>query len=550
MTRLLACAGVVLATTVWAQGASRSLSVAATASRDAYEQARRAPRCQQTIAPMLSSVGARIDALNRTATDPDITALKLELGTVAVRAPRAGCPLEVVDQLERAIDALEDARLSMWRDRRPGRGTTTNRRGDSGGRFVDNTPFVEMAPLEVQTDATWENEGAVRVGVAQLQLFNQQGLTFYIGARFRSLEGDWSEWVTTQTWSVPTSNFEWKNAFNHFFRFSTLAQADVSRGRFIAHVAVFAADGRTLAFREVPFRVRLGQQQPSPVPPPVAAPVPVVPARDCGTGDDPGCLLWRHGLSPMDAAVFQGFLQGQLATRNESLRLSSLKSVVARQVLTAEQMRRVMESFNNESLRLDAVRLIAPRLVNPQHALGFAATFRNSFFGQEYTKLLAREIGEVSPPPAQTQPVMPPAPPGPVPMPPGRMGRSVVLEAQAARPRDCGTGADDPGCGVARDGRWAMDAASYSGVLASLRGTANELSRAKMCETMVRSQAVTARQLEALLALFNNELTRLDVARAVAPFVVNPHHALGIAATFRNSFSAQEFTELMAAQSR
>ena len=149
-------------------------------------------------------------------------------------APASGCPLEAGDDLQRAVDALEEARTALWAsssskgrpdDRR------SRRRGDEA-RMSDTGSFAQLSSLQVQSNARFENENAVRISVPELKPFNLEGRAFYIGARFRSLEGQWSEWVTTQLWSVPNGNFLWKNAFNHFLRYSALAEEDFSGGRF------------------------------------------------------------------------------------------------------------------------------------------------------------------------------------------------------------------------------------------------------------------------------------------------------------------------------
>ena len=46
-------------------------------------------------------------------------------------------------------------------------------------------------------------------------------------------------------------------------------------------------------------------------------------------------------------------------------------------------------AFQNEYLKLDAAKAVVPRLVNPQHALGHAARFRNTFLAADFTKLLS-----------------------------------------------------------------------------------------------------------------------------------------------------------------
>ncbi|MCP3139065.1 DUF4476 domain-containing protein [Pyxidicoccus xibeiensis] len=113
--------------------------------------------------------------------------------------------------------------------------------------------------------------------------------------------------------------------------------------------------------------------------------------------------------------------------------------------------------------------------------------------------------------------------------------------------RDCGTG-EDPGCTLRRDGQLAMDAETFRGVLQALKSTGNEITREEMAEKMFKRNYLTAKQFGLVLDLFNNEITRLDVAKTAAPHVVNPQHSLGFASKWNNSISGDEYVELMTAQ--
>lgn len=101
---------------------------------------------------------------------------------------------------------------------------------------------------------------------------------------------------------------------------------------------------------------------------------------------------------------------------------------------------------------------------------------------------------------------------------------------------------------MARNGQYAMDAVTFQGFLTSLKSNSNELVRADVARTVLRSSFLTALQLSQVLDQFNNELTRLEVARTAAPKVVNPQHALGLSAKFNNTFNAQEYVQVMTAQ--
>lgn len=121
---------------------------------------------------------------------------------------------------------------------------------------------------------------------------------------------------------------------------------------------------------------------------PRAVPAKMNVRRDCGMGaDDPGCSVYRGGQLPMDREAWQGFIGALRANPNEILKVDSVKSVVSNNVLTARQLGAILDCFRNEILRLDAAKAAAPRVVNPQHALGHASKFQNSILAGDYTRL-------------------------------------------------------------------------------------------------------------------------------------------------------------------
>lgn len=503
----------------------RRLNAAVSAVDDAQDAVSRAGRgCRDAVSSDLDNVGDRLDGLRAKPKARSIRRVQQLLQNVAQAAPLSGCPYGVLESLQRAQDALEEARIAA----RPSQDEEDDDGEDQDQGQQPARGFASLQPLKVTVNSVFENEPAVRLQVPELTLAGLRGQTFYLGARFRSYEGEWSEWVTTQRWSVPRDPFTWKNPFNHFLRYSRLAEEDFSDGRFVAHVSVFDAQGNELAAREVTFRVRLPSLPPAPV---VVPPVPpVVVARDCGTGpSDPGCGMARDGNWPMDSATFLGFLQSLRSNGNEMLRLDMANSVFQRQYLTAAQLGMTMDFFANEMLKLELAKRAAGHVVNPQHALGLAAKFANNMLSTAYTQLMSQQqVGQPG------QPYQPPPPGQPYQPPP------VVV-------RDCGTG-QDPGCGLSRNGRWAMDAATYQGFMQSLRANANEFGKESICTTLFANNMLTAAQLGAVLDQFQNELTRMEVAKKAAPVLVNPQHALGFAAKWRNSLIGQEYTQLMASQ--
>lgn len=533
-----------VASTSLAQPTRRPLRQATDAFADALNRANRAsPQCRQGVVGPLQSLTGRVAALSpQSATWRDYQEASQEASQVASTAAWNRCPDAVVDAVERGIDRLDEARGMAWNDRRQDRrDDRDDRRDDRDDRRDDRDDqvfngFAQLAALRVNVNDRFDNEAAVKVMVPELTLRAMRGQGFYLGARFKSFEGHWSEWVTTQQWTVPQDPFVWRNAFTHYFRYSTLAEEDFANGRFVARVALFDAGGRQLAFREVTFRVpRLPQL---PVGPPVVVqPVPAPVVRDCGTGTDIGCGMMRDGFFPMDGATWAGFMRSLQSNPNENLRLETVAAALRQQYVTAVQFGLLLDLFRNENLRMRVAELGAPRLVNPQHALGYAEKFRNANLNAAYTRLILSQPGMGQPVPVQVPP--PPPPPMTQPLPPPPPGQAY---------RDCGTGPQDPGCGMQKNGRWSLDGRAWNGILISLRGQMNELVREQSVQSMLGPQVVTADQLGQLLDLFNNEITRLDVAKFMAPRVVNPLHALQFSTKFRNGLLGQEYTQVMSSQ--
>ena len=368
-----------------ADSAGRSIKAAADAVEDAFDRTEHSnPSCRQSIGAQLDALVDRVDELRRGTTDQQLNALRLELSQVGASASRFGCPLEVNDDVHTAVAHLDDARAALWSNSnsKPGKGRDRRYRRNGEPYFTEGRSFVQLSELQIDTRSRVDTEGAVRVTVPELKAFNLQGTQFYMAAKFRSYEGDWSEWVTTPMWTIPTDSFSWKNAFNHSFRYSTLAEDDFSRGRFIAHVSVFDNGGRELAFHEAKFEVRLPNLPPPPPP---------MPVRDCGTGRDPGCLMTRDGQYPMDAATFAGVMTALRTNGNELVRADLCNSLFNANYLTAAHLGQVLDLFNNELIRLDVAKKAADHVVNPQHALALASKFRNSFTQQDFVRAMTTQ---------------------------------------------------------------------------------------------------------------------------------------------------------------
>lgn len=531
MSRLLKSL-VLAACTLAPLGASaqnrRPLRQAEDAVNEASRAAQRSgPGCRTTMQGRLESLVREVRALGNDADFMEVQRVERLVANAAASAGFANCPDGVLNALYRADDALNDVRTSRWDNNGGGRGP---------GRDDDDerSRFGDMKQLQVQTNAQFDGETAVRVTVPELTLRNMRGQNFYLGARFRSLQGNWSEWTTTQTWSVPSDPFVWRNAFTHYFLASTLAEDDFANGRFIAQVSVFDARGRAVVTREVQFRANVPQLPPGPPPGP-GYPPPMT-QRDCGTGPDVGCLMTRDGRLPMDGATFQGFLSSMQSNPNEILRQEIAQTMLnGGNYLTAVQFGLVLDLFRNEITRMDVAKRGARRLVNPQHALAYSAKFNNSIYQRDYTQLISAQLNQVQPQ------LPPPGGPGPRPPPPPPGGPGYPV-------RDCGTGPNDPGCSMQRNGRWAMDAPTWSNVYEALRTQSNGYMRRDMMNQLTGNQMMTAMQLGLLMDLLDNEYMRRDFATAAAPRVVNPMHALTLGSKFNNAYMQRDFVTLMSQQ--
>lgn len=547
LIRSFALAALTASTLASAQGQSnRPIKRAVEALDDAARQARRSNnQCKNAVYDQLDRLADQVDELKRDGRPRDVARLKFEVSNLGSTASWSGCPDSVVQGIHRAEDYLDDARNAMIGDRRNDR---RDDRRDDDDDDDNRWQQASMNPLQVQVRSNFEGEAAVKVSVPELTLRNLRGQRFYLGARFRSFQGHWSEWVTTSQWTVPSDPFVWKNAFTHFFRYSTLAEDDFSNGKFVARVSVFDQGGRELAFREVSFTVpRLPQLPPVQPAPPVVVQPPVQ-QRDCGTGPDVGCTMMRDGRWAMDAPTFNGFMRSMQGNTSELMRGQTSQTMFANNYVTAVQFGMVLDLFQSEMMKMQVAQNGAPRVVNPQHAIGYADKFGSNMYRTNYTNLMAAQVQRQGRPPMQ-----PPPPPGPVvqqpppPPPPGNRPPPPPPPPGMAN-RDCGTGPQDPGCSMRRNGMWAMDAMAWAGFYNAIRSTPNELTRQANVQAALANQALTAAQLGLLMDLFNNELTRLDVAKFAATRTVNPMHAIGLSSKFRNSILANDYITVMGRQ--
>ncbi len=95
-----------------------------------------------------------------------------------------------------------------------------------------------------------------------------------------------------------------------------------------------------------------------------------------------------------------------------------------------------------------------------------------------------------------------------------------------------------------------MDSASFNGLMTALRGNPNEILRKDTAISSLSRNWITSNQFGDVLDLFNNEILKMDVAKAAASHVVDPGAAVGLSVKFRNSIYQNEFVTLMSSQQR
>ena len=522
----------------------RALTTAAEALEDARAAARRSGMmCGTATQPLNDAVDA-IDGLREGARPAQLNDVRQNLSGLSMAASMSGCPLSVTEGIARATDALEDARRLLYSDRRNDKDKHKHRDDDDGSGA--GALYASLAPIKVNATSVWNQEQAVRLSVPELTLTGMKGQLFYMGVRVRSYEGQWSPWVTTQQWSVPNDNFVWKDAFNHFVPYSALAEEDFSDGRFVARVTVFDGKGRELAYRDATFRVRLPR-----LPDPVVVVQPVVPVRDCGIPNDPGCMMTRNGQYAMDGNTYNGFLVAIRSNSSEMMRTQMFDGLIRSNYMTSAQMGQLMMLISSENTRLWLVQQMAPKVVDPQNAQALAAKFSSSMLSAGFSQMMAQQPpGVLAPvqgvPPHVQVPTPLPYPPGvqpPLPYPPGVQ----PPPGNIAQSREC-MGSDDPACGMSRNGLTVMAPASFNEFVGSLRKTMNEITRHEMATRVFSKMLLSAKQYGIVLDLFTNEITRLEVAKELGGRLANPQSALGFGSKWQNSILGQEYTEMMADQ--
>jgi hypothetical protein len=197
-----------ISTAAFAQPYKRLANQAAEALEDAEAKARRAGgQCRGAVVNALDAATDHVYDLRKGTRARDAQAVKAELSAIASNASMAGCPTTVLENIQKAIEGVEEVRVQLWSEQRNGRDDQRddrrddrrdNRRDDQQPPQVaddeqDGNQFAQLAVLTVNTNDRFEGEPAVKVAVPELKLQGMQGRSFYLAARFRSYEGQWTD---------------------------------------------------------------------------------------------------------------------------------------------------------------------------------------------------------------------------------------------------------------------------------------------------------------------------------------------------------------------
>ncbi|MEZ0313432.1 MAG: RICIN domain-containing protein [Myxococcota bacterium] len=115
--------------------------------------------------------------------------------------------------------------------------------------------------------------------------------------------------------------------------------------------------------------------------------------------------------------------------------------------------------------------------------------------------------------------------------------------------RDCGTGNDDPGCNMQRNGDYPMEGTAFNAMLTGIKSTPAEPQRVNMVRQMVVNKWITAQQLGVIIDLFRSETQALEAVRGAAHRVIDRDNLSVNITKFRSTPNKQAYTKIIAALS-
>ncbi len=120
------------------------------------------------------------------------------------------------------------------------------------------------------------------------------------------------------------------------------------------------------------------------------------PRVECWNNSDPGCVNTKNGQPPMTGAAFAGLQSAINSVPNVFTKLDTLRTMVGSAYLTSMQATLLVRLLKPHVFQqLDAVKVIAPRLVDPQNGGGIAAELApHSFQVQDAAKIISAQRGD------------------------------------------------------------------------------------------------------------------------------------------------------------
>lgn len=357
---------------------------------DTFERAltlvgRQQRSCQDVLAQNLrqSIRDVRAAAGKRGTTSESVQGLRLFAAGMVLASGLSTCPSQVTElvsegvaDLNRAFDGF--ASRETLEVERPARRRARDFDDEDDARPARLRRGASLGRVRVVMDSPSPIDGSPSVLLELSQVvFDAPGSAAF-GVICRSANGRArTDWSTTEAVSVAAGVLEAPASFS--LRYSTLARADVSQGRFVCHVAVFEGRSSTELTSvevdvELPLRRARSQTR-----------------RDCGAGlDDPGCLMERDGQRPMDSVEFTGLLTTLRSTSSDLSKEAQATKAMRRSLVTAAQLGLVMDQFSSDLSRLAVVRALVGNVVNPRHALGHSVKFSSALSREEYVELLSQ----------------------------------------------------------------------------------------------------------------------------------------------------------------
>ena len=111
----------------------------------------------------------------------------------------------------------------------------------------------------------------------------------------------------------------------------------------------------------------------------------------CWNRQDSGCMKTRNGYYCADARTINQLVATVKAEPNEYSKLEIVKAASRGHYFTTMQVGMVIDGFRNELIKVDAVEIMAPRVVDPENGWAIKQRFRNSLVGDDAVELMTAQ---------------------------------------------------------------------------------------------------------------------------------------------------------------